>query len=262
MQHLQQHILPDLHKDARGLWDTLTLSDIPAESSTIDLWYGFAQEEGKVIETTGLTGCPIIELTNSLGDFVEEIGGSQRYNLHRKQKRLEKAGLVSYNRATSPLDVEKTMDAFIQLHEMRWAQKGNGGVFQSQSFRMFHREVARIFSERGWVQLDFLLLNNKRIAGIYGYRYNGRYFFYLPGFNPAILPHSSPGILLLFHSIGEAIREGCKEYDLLRGPAEYKTAWANGIRRSLTLRHYNRHIRTAIAKLMDSGKDFVKILVR
>lgn len=256
------HIYRHLHGDARTLWDILTLSDVPAESLTIDLWDGFIQEDGKVLEVVGVTGCPFIKLSSRLEDFLEGISGNERYNLQRKRKHLEQAGRVTYDRASSIEDIEKRMEAFISLHQMRWKRKGNGGAFGSQLFMSFHREVALVFAKKGWVHLDFLLLDGETLAGIYGYSYNGRYSFYLPGFNPTILPQASPGILLLFHCINEAIREGNKEFDLLRGTTNYKMAWANGLRRSLTLRLYNRHVRTTVARLLESGKTAVKVLVR
>jgi CelD/BcsL family acetyltransferase involved in cellulose biosynthesis len=251
-----------LYGDLRDLWDTLTLSEIPAESSSIDVWNGVVQDAGKVIEVAGMTSCPVISVTGSLEDFLAGIGGTERYNLQRKQKRLERAGTATYRRASAAREVESAMEVFIRLHQIRWEQKGSGGAFQSRRFLMFHREIARIFSEKEWVFLDFLLLDGVEIAGIYGYRYHGRYLYYLPGFNPNVLPKASHGILLLFRWIETAIREGCRQIDLLQGLDDYKMAWANGLRRSLTLRCYNRNLRAAVFKQMEGVKQTVKILVR
>jgi len=256
------HIYRYLHEELREQWDTLILSGIPAESPTIDLWNSFIQEAGKVMEIVGTTACPLIELTGRLEDFVKRISSNERYNLQRKRKRLEQAGRVVYERVSSIHDVGKTFEMFIQLHRMRWGQKAPDGTFRSQQFLSFHKEIAKVFGERGWIRLDFLRLNGEAIAGIYGYSYNGRYSFYLPGFNPTIFPQASPGILLLFHCIKEAIVEGHKQFDLLWGIADYKMAWANGLRRSLTFRYYNRHVRNSAVKLLESGKDIVKILTR
>ena len=251
-----------LHEEARGLWDVLTLGEIPAESRSLDLWDGFVGEVGRVVEIVGMTACPFIALTERVEDFLSSLSGNERYNLRRKQRWLEEMGQVAYQRASSDGEIEKAMDVFIRLHQMRWGQKGSGGVFRSDQVVQFHLDIARLFSEKGWIQLDFLLLDGEMIAGIYGYGYNGRYSFYLPGFNPAIAPKASPGILLLFHRIEKAIEEEYRVFDLLRGAPDYKIAWANGLRRSLTLRYYNRHLRAAGMKLVESGKSVVKVLVR
>jgi hypothetical protein len=256
------HIFRHLHDEAAELWDILLLSELPADSSSIDRWGALVQDPGKVMEIVGTTICPITRLPSRREDFLNGLSRNARYNLQRKRRRLAQAGSVSYDRVSLIHDVATAMDAFIRLHQIRWEHKGSAGVFRSHRFLMFHREIAVLFAERGWLQLDFLSLNGVAIAGIYGYTYNRRYCFYLPGFDPTVVPHASPGILLLFHRIEEAIREGYQEVDLLRGAEGYKMALANGLRRSLTLRYYNSHVRAAAFKLLESGKDTVKILVR
>lgn len=251
-----------LYGDARGLWDVWCLAEVPAESATVDILYGMVQEDGRVIEVVGQTCCPQITLAGSEEDFLHGISANARYNLRRKRARLEKQGQAVYSCSSLSGDVQKDMDAFIQLHQMRWEQKGAGGSFQSRRFAEFHKEVSDVFSRRGWVHLDFLALDGEKVAGIYGYTYNGRYSFYLPGFNQHIAPQASPGTLLLYECVVQAIRDGCKGFDLLRGPADYKMAWANGLRRSLTLKLYNRTIRAAASKLLENGKGILKVLVR
>lgn len=261
-QAVLRHIYDFIHNEASSAWDTLTLSEIPAESSTVDLWWGFADQDGKVLDLVGTTGCPIIELTGRLEDFLRNIGGGARYDLQRKRKRLEREGCPVYDRAVSVQEVEKKLDSFIQLHELRWKDKAGGGVFQKTRFARFHREVARRLSENGWVRLDFLLLDGEPVAGVYGFTYKGRYYYYLPGLNPRAVPGASVGRLLLYHCVERAIAEGCGECDLLRGAAQYKVAWATRIRRSLTIRHYNRHVRAGLTRFFESAKSTLKVLVR
>lgn len=257
-----QDLFHYLYREARDAWDLLTLPEIPAESTTIDLLSHLIEEKGKVVEVAGMTACPTIHLTGRLGDFLAGISGNERYNLQRKKKKLEQAGEIGYDRILSRSLIEKEMDAFIRLHEIRWKQKGIGGSFKSKRFTAFHREIAALLGDQGSVRLDFLSLNGEKVAGIYGYVYQGRYSFYLPGFNPEVLPQASPGILLLLHCIEKSIEEGCYQVDLLRGLTDYKMAWANDLRRALTLRHYNRHLAAALVKLLDGGKQWLKILIR
>ena len=77
-----------------------------------------------------------------------------------------------------------------------------------------------------------------------------------------VAARSSPGILLLFRCVEEAVREGDQEFNLLKGAADYKIAWATGLRRCVTLQYYNRHLRSAAVKALESGKSMIKMLVR
>jgi CelD/BcsL family acetyltransferase involved in cellulose biosynthesis len=251
-----------LHEEASGAWDLLTLSELPAESSSIDQWELLVGEAGRVIEVAGMTVEPFIDLRDGLEHFLASLSSNERSNLRRKQRHLEGLGNVTYERVSSTQDVERAMDLLIDLHQMRWRQKGAAGVFADERRRRFHREIARAFSEKGWLRLDFLRLGGEAIAGVYGYAYRNRYSFYLPGLNPKVAARSSPGILLLFRCVQEAVSEGYKEFNLLTGAADYKMAWATGLRRCITLQCYNRHLRSAVVKALESGKSMIKMLVR
>jgi CelD/BcsL family acetyltransferase involved in cellulose biosynthesis len=108
-----------------------------------------------------------------------------------------------------------------------------------------------------------LKLDDRPLAAIYGFIYHGVYYSYLPGFDPAALfSKASPGLLLLYHRIEQAIRDGEYTVDLLMGAQPYKLEWSNDLRRSVTLRYYNRHARALGLKLLESAKQAVKMLVR
>src|SRR3990172_7965435 len=98
-----------LYREAGGEWDILSLSELPAESSTLDYCYRMMGEAGKVIEITDQTCYPIIPLGKEVGDFLCGISGNERYNLRRKRDHLDEAGRVTFSHVSSPNDVEKEM---------------------------------------------------------------------------------------------------------------------------------------------------------
>ena len=53
--------------------------------------------------------------------------------------------------------------------------------------KRFHREVIQVLSERGWISIDLLKLDDQPLAAIYGFIYQGVYYSYMPGFDPAAL---------------------------------------------------------------------------
>jgi CelD/BcsL family acetyltransferase involved in cellulose biosynthesis len=48
---------------------------------------------------------------------------------------------------------------------------------------------------------------------------------YLSGLDPSA-EFCSPGVLILHHAIEQAIREGAREFDMLRGTESYKYDWS------------------------------------
>ena len=251
-----------LFNEARGDWDVLTLSEVPAESSTIDMWNELFDEAGKVVEIMSMTCCPVIRLPGDVDTYRAGLGRSRRYTLQRKIKCLQGAGRIEYSRATSPADVDTALDCLITLHQRRWSTGSSGGVFASERSKRFHREIVQVLSERGGVSIDLLKLDDRPLAAIYGFIYQGVYYFYLPGFDPAGPSKASPGLLLLYYRIEQAIRDGEHTVDLLWGAEPYKLECATDLRRSVTLRYYNRHARALGLKLLEIAKHAVKILVR
>ena len=259
---LLQRLYRYLFNEARGEWDMLTLSDVPAESSTLDLWNELFAEAGKVGEVVRMTSCPVVRLPRDVGSYRAGLGRNRRYTLQRKTKCLAEAGRVHFTRATNPADVEAAFESVVALHQQRWSPRPGGGVFADERAKRFHRDIVRVLSERGRASLDLLLLDGRPIAGIYGFVYQGAYYFYLPGFAPDVLPKASPGLLVLYHRIQQAICDGERMVDLLQGAQPYKLEWSNDIRRSITLRYYNRSVRAVALKLLESGKQAAKILLR
>ena len=251
-----------LFNDARREWDILTLSEVPAESSTLDLWNELFDEAGKVGEVIGTTCCPVIHLPGDVDAYRTGLGRSRRYTLQRKTKSLQRAGRIQYSSATSPAEVEAAFESVVALHQQRWSPRPGGGVFSNERAKRFHRDIVGVLSERGRVSIDLLSPDGRLIAGIYGFVYQGVYYFYLPGFAPDVIPKASPGLLLLHHRIEQAICGGERMVDLLQGAQPYKLEWSDDIQRSITLRYYNRSVRTVALKLLESGKQAAKILLR
>ncbi|MBX3649430.1 MAG: GNAT family N-acetyltransferase [Nitrospira sp.] len=251
-----------LFNDARNDWDILTLSAMPAESSTIDEWNELYDEAGKVGAVVGTSCCPVIRLPGDVDTYRTGLGRNKRYTVQRKTTCLQRAGRMEYARATSPAEVDAAFGSLVALHQKRWSLHANGGVFADDRARQFHREVVQVLSERGRVSLDLLKLDGRPIAAIYGFVYEGCYSFYLPGFDPLAMPKASPGLLLLHHRIEAAIREGMTTVDLLQGAQPYKLEWSTDRRRLVTVRYYNRHVRAAALKLCEGAKQAIKVLVR
>lgn len=251
-----------LFGEARDRWDILTLSEMSAESSTIDEWNGLFDKAGKVGEVVGTTCCPVIRLPNDVETYRAGLGRNRRYTLQRKTKCLQRAGRMEYARATSPAEVDAAFESLVALHQERWSTRANGGVFADDRSRQFHREVVQVLSERGRVSLDLLTLDGRPIAAIYGLVYGETYYFYLPGFDPTAVPKASPGLLLLHHCIEQAIREGMTTVDLLQGAQPYKLEWSTDRRRLMTWRYSNRRVRAAALTLVESAKQAIKILCR
>jgi CelD/BcsL family acetyltransferase involved in cellulose biosynthesis len=88
----------------------------------------------------------------------------------------------------------------------------------------FHRMGAPRLQRAGLLRLHAWTLDGRIVAVQYVLVHRGRACGYLAGYDPQ-LAACSIGSVLINAAIEHAIREGCREFDFLRGVEPYKYAW-------------------------------------
>lgn len=167
--------------------------------------------------------CPVTLLPSSVQQFFDSLPRQLRHNLDYYQRRLAKLGELVVECANERKFVE-LFDAFLKLHEARWQANNMAGVLFDENVQNFHRDAARGFLANGSLRLYALRINGRIIASLYGFHHAARTYYYLGGFDPEFRQYS-PGTLLVAHAITQAIREGAREFDFLRGREDYKYRW-------------------------------------
>jgi CelD/BcsL family acetyltransferase involved in cellulose biosynthesis len=157
------------------------------------------------------------------GESWDDFVGARSTKLRRRLRYYERAlatHRLEYRLATDPARLEADLDTLLGLHAARW---GESPWFAPA--RDFHQEFAALAIERGWLRLWFLELDGKAAAGWLGYRFAGVESHYQSGRDPA-WDKASVGIVLLAHTMREALADGIEEYRFLRGGEEYKRRFA------------------------------------
>ncbi len=90
-----------------------------------------------------------------------------------------------------------------------------------EAMAIFFREVAEGFLAAGRLRLAFLSTQGVDVASVFQFRTDGALLLYNSGYDPAHRA-ANPGLVLIARSIGQAVEEGCAEYDFLRGTERYK----------------------------------------
>lgn len=166
--------------------------------------------------------CPVLPLPASAEDWWSGLPARLRSNLRYCRRRLEREGGATEQATAEGLP--EAMDALFRLHEARWRKRRLPGVFRSARVQAFHHEAAGGFLRRGWLRLYTLRQGGEIRAALYCFSARGRTYYYAGGFDPG-LARLSPGTVLTGHAIEQAVREGCTEFDFLRGDEPYKYAW-------------------------------------
>jgi CelD/BcsL family acetyltransferase involved in cellulose biosynthesis len=185
--------------------------------------YLLKQPLDKHVERTVCEVCPMITLPDSLEAWNESLPSKLCKNLRRDRAKLAQCGTVAFERAELT-NLDEYLDALFKLHHARWFTRNSAGVLATDQLRSFHQEVAPALLRRGYLRFYGLRFNGHLAAVLYCFNVHGRTSYYLGGFDPA-LDRFGPGTLLVGHAIEEAIREGAREFDFLRGSEAYKYRW-------------------------------------
>ena len=170
---------------------------------------------------------PELELgTSDWDEFLASKSSNFRGQIRNRRRRLERDHALSFRRAEDPDRLEADMDTLFRLHELRYgaAEKGLGAF--SVELARFHRELARLALENGWLRLWFAELDGEAAAAWYGFRLGGADWFYQSGRNPDY-DRQSVGFVLMAHTLRDAVESGMGTYKLLLGAEEYKKRFSS-----------------------------------
>lgn len=239
----------------RDDWDILDLEGL-AENSLLPSCLGAAA--GRTHERDAIR-CPYVNLPDDWDTYQRDIlSANRRQQLRSRLRRLERdyPEQVAFRRITEASELASTFEALVQLNRSRWEEKGDRTSFDRDLFVTFHRELAAVALDRGWLRLYRLDVAGEPIGVQYCLSYGGVVSDYQRGFDPAWSRYS-PGHLLLAHAIREAIQEGALELDLLRGVESYKYSWTDRERVDTRLVHsqqWQGHLWLQAVAAVDSAK--------
>jgi CelD/BcsL family acetyltransferase involved in cellulose biosynthesis len=142
---------------------------------------------------------------------------------------------------------DQDFDALIRLHQKRWRERGEPGVFSSEKFTRFHRRLASRIIPKRWARLFTLSIKGEPVAALYDFVYEGKMYYYQSGLDLESGQLRSPGLLVRAYAIETAIKEGLAECDFLKGDIRgYKAGWRGQTRSVLQLRLARSHSKEAI----------------
>ncbi|MEA2454384.1 MAG: hypothetical protein QOI45_646 [Thermoleophilaceae bacterium] len=197
---------------AEGGWDVLLAERLP----TSELLAGGLR--GRELQREPSPVLPINGM--SWDDFLASKSSNFRQQARRRERKLAKEHELSFRLSDDPERLDADLEVLFELHEERWSTEGSGAL-QEDRRAAFHRDFARVALERGWLRLWLLELGGKPAAAWYGLRFAGRELYYQAGRDPE-LERAAVGFVLLAHTVREAMNDGMREYDFLRGGEGYK----------------------------------------
>ncbi|HWQ23587.1 MAG TPA: GNAT family N-acetyltransferase [Gaiellaceae bacterium] len=149
--------------------------------------------------------------------FLRSRSRNFRSQVRSRERKLFTRYRAAFRLAADAERLPADLDSLFALHRARWASARTDFVRHES----FHRQLAAVALERGWLRLWLLEVEGEPRAACYGFRFGDVECFYQSGRDPA-WESSSVGSLVLLHAVREALSDGVAEYRLLRGGEAYK----------------------------------------
>ena len=197
----------------------LRLPGLVEGTPALSLLPSICRETGLSCSVEEMDRAPFVSLPRTFEEYLGRLGTKERHELRRKMRRAgELLPGLAFRVTRTPDELANDLPSFLKLLRMSHPAKE---AFMDDGMATFFREVAEGFLAAGRLRLAFLSTRGADVASVFQFRAGGALHLYNSGYDPAHRA-ANPGLVLIARAIGQAVDEGCAEYDFLRGTERYK----------------------------------------
>ena len=164
-----------------------------------------------------------LELPDTWEEFVRRSNKSLKRKIKKAVKRLD-SGEFPIEETATGADFEKNFEVFVQLHQQRFVDKGEAGVFADRKFTQFLQEAAGNLCAQGRANLVVIFVGSAPLSAHLYLDCESGPQMYQSG---AAIDRMDlePGHLMITHMVRKTIEQGFRRFDFLRGDEPYKKYW-------------------------------------
>jgi CelD/BcsL family acetyltransferase involved in cellulose biosynthesis len=178
-----------------------------------------AVKHGLMYEAQESEVVPVLILPGSYQAYLQNLGRKSRHELRRKSRKLDSLVDVRFEKITDPEKLRSVIKEFVNLHKASGPAKQE--FWKKRGMSEFFAHLVHHFSKENWVELDALCIGDRLVAALLSFSYGDTMYFYNVTYDLEYAAYS-PGFYLFDHAIKQAIAEGKKAVDFLRGQEKYK----------------------------------------
>jgi CelD/BcsL family acetyltransferase involved in cellulose biosynthesis len=193
------------------------LDYVPDDVPTLDAFTAELGGDGYRVTRERLVTSPRIALAPDFESYVQGLGKKERHELRRKLRRFESAPGAGFRWAERS-EHPAVLDRFFTLHRL---SRGEKAAFMTDATERFFRDVADALAPLGRLRLGVVSAHGEDGAVLFAFAYGDTLALYNAAYDPA-LSALSLGIASHAFAVRDAIAQGFKIYDLLRGDEPYK----------------------------------------
>jgi hypothetical protein len=238
-------------------WDLVDWDSVDAEDCVVARLMERLEKSGCTVDRRPGACCWRLDLPTSWESYIASMGKSQRRTVRRLEREMAESDDLALHSTTRLDELPRAMDILVDLHQRRRKMLGEEGCFASERFLGFYRDVVPELFCQGRVQIHWLDLGGKPIAAEYQLQGNGVVYVYQAGVDPDAMEHE-PGNMINVMILKQAIEQGLRAYDFLRGDEQYKARFRAKPRPSVNYRVVPRRVAAQLRYGLWRAKKSVK----
>ena len=200
-------------------WNKVRLNSIPDGSPTLTHLPQLAENKKYSIKIEEADVAPICSLPSSWERYLQTLSKKNRHEIRRKIRNI--GNHSAYSRYVfDPIrdDIDECFTDFIRLHKGSSIAKTQ---FMTPGREDFFFDMFSELAQRDELRLEFLILEDKRVACCVGFDYADSYLLYNSGYDPQY-SDLSVGFVNKVLALEGSISAGRRTFDFLRGSERYK----------------------------------------
>lgn len=247
-----------------GSWDDLVLPMMDGDTAMPALLAAAFQEAGINADVVEMARAPYLRLPGSWEEYLRGLSRAHRRHVTRSLHRFEQwaDGQARLERATDRCTLARGEQILIDLHHARWQADRRPGVFRSPLHVRFHQTIMRQLLDRSALELTWLTVNGRPVAGLYGMTWAGKVYAYQIGRSLDVPSDIRPGGVILAYAVRTAIEAGRREFDLLADQAPYKMQLGAVARSLVLLRAVRPTFRETLRRWVEGGVNGARFVGR
>jgi CelD/BcsL family acetyltransferase involved in cellulose biosynthesis len=242
-------------------WELLCLESTDANDPMVAQLCAALARRGAITHTREAANCWRLELPDSWDEYLALLSKSHRKRVRRLERDYFQTGRARQVIAETRAQLEEGFRILVDLHEQRWASRGESGVFDDPVIHDFHHEATTELLASRQLRLTWVELDSQPIAAEYSLVGDGVLYAYQSGMAPHADEHE-PGSLALIATLKTAIDEGIRAIDFLRGNEPYKAHWRAEPRPMASIRvlpnHWQGQVRQKLWEAMVCTKRWLR----
>lgn len=238
--------------------DLLRLRQIPSDSLTTRLLKKNLAGRKLKFNYRVCDRAPYIPLPSSWDNYFQTRSRSFKKKIRKYFRTIRQNGEIRIDQLPLSPEIWEMLPGI--SGRSRKFQRGVA-FFSTPGMTEFMKILLPRMQEAGMLKLIVLYLDDRPIAYDIGFRYHDKIWSYESAFDQEYAP-SGVGHLLLTLLIEDAIKDNCREFDLLRGDEAYKFSWADRRREHLEFTIYHPGLLPYLIRWGYGFKRLVRFLAR